>query len=85
MARQNTAHPIMIEDFKALKQRGIKDFYLGVIVKGQYKGTQTRHTAQGVSSFANQMYVKYGFGTDVTVTYYDPEKMDFVLYTTYSA
>lgn len=85
MARRNTAHPDMIEDFKVLKKRGISDFYLNVIVAGHYKKTELRHTAQGVSSFANQMYCKYGDCTDVEVVYYDPEKQDFVTYTTYSS
>lgn len=70
MKRTHTESNEMVQDFKKLKAQGIEYFYC-VVRKpdGMYLRPQRKSTAQGVSSYANRMYRKYGDGTQIEVSY----------------
>lgn len=71
MKRNNTACEEMIKDFESFKTQGITDFICVTFTsKKQYKPVM-KHTAQGVSSYANAMYRKYGDDVTVNVGYFD--------------
>ncbi|MBE6843225.1 MAG: hypothetical protein E7510_10420 [Ruminococcus sp.] len=82
--RMNTASEVMIEDFAALKERGISDFICTVSTSTKKYKPVLRHTAQGVSSYANLMYSKYGDDTSVNVGYFD-DNLNWFDYCTYHA
>lgn len=83
--RKNTAAPEMIEDFKNLKKTGVKEFICSVFVNGEFKHCEIRATAQGVSSYANSQFRKYGDSTTVEVQYFSPSYHTLRTYTTYQA
>lgn len=70
MKRIHTESDEMVRDFKELRAQGV-DFFLCTVIKpdGHYLTGCRKSTAQGVSSYANRMYRKYGDGTQVEVNY----------------
>ena len=83
--RRSTACDTMIEEINALRKKGITDFYCNTWVDGKFKKMEVRHTAHGISSFANRMFDKYGWKTTVEVIYWSEDAQDFKTYTTYCA
>lgn len=76
----------MIRDFAELKKQGIKDFICTAYnyeKERSYKPVM-KHTAQGVSAYANYMYGQYGDSISVEVGYFD-HNFDWHTYCTYSA
>lgn len=71
--RRNTADAGMVKDFAELKKRGVTDFICTACNGGKAYKPVMRHTAQGVSAYANKMYSKYGDGVTVEVGYFDGE------------
>lgn len=85
MARINTASAEMIKDFAELKKQGIATFICTTWnANGKRYEPVIRHTAQGVSAYANRMYNKYGDGVTVEVGYFD-KSFDWHTYCTYGA
>lgn len=90
MKRRDTSSPEMQQDFKELKARGIHEFFCETIIgyygDPGYKRLMPvlKHTAQGVSAYANRMYNKYGDNVTVRVSYFDSD-WSLKLYTTYHA
>ena len=82
--RRNTADDTMIREFEELKKVGITNFFCTVIVNGKYMKPVMKHTAQGVSAYANRMYCKYGDAAVVVVDYMDQE-FNLKTYCTYRA
>jgi 6-pyruvoyl-tetrahydropterin synthase len=86
MKRIHTEDEQMVIDFKELKKKGV-DHYLCMVRKpdGKYLIPQVKSTAQGVSSYANRMYRKYGDGTTVEVNYgiIENDKFEVKTYCTY--
>ena len=76
MKRVNTADPEMIRKIAELRKVGIKDFYCEADYykqNGEHKhlALVTKHTAQGISAYANAMHRKYGDSVTVRVGYFD--------------
>lgn len=71
MTRKNTASADMIKDFAELKKQGITDFICTTFNAGKRYKSIMRHTAQGVSAYANNMYNKYGDGVTIEIGYFD--------------
>lgn len=86
MKRINTASEIMINDFKEFKKQGITDFYCTVSnsVNNKIYKPVMKHTAQGVSTYVNKMFDKYGDTILVSVDYFDKES-NLHTYTIYGA
>ncbi len=86
MARRNTANQEMIREFAELKKKGITDFICTTIndITGKHLKPVMKHTAQGVSSYANQMWSRYGDAVTVEVGYFDQE-FNWKTYCTYHA
>lgn len=84
MKRRNTASEEMIKDFAELKKQGITDFICTTSTNKTTFKPVMKHTAQGVSSYANSMYNKYGDSTAVNVGYFD-NNFNWHDYTTYRA
>lgn len=85
MKRARTACEGMIQDFKGLRELGIADFFCTTFAaNGRRYATVVRHTANGVSAYANRMLEKYGDGTEVEVVYFDTD-CRWTLYCTYGA
>ena len=80
----STASKTMIQDFKDLKKAGITDYICTTWARGRQYKPVLRHTAQGVSAYANQMYRKYGDEVAVEVGYFD-SNFTWHTYCTYSA
>lgn len=71
MKRTHTESNEMIQDFAELKKRGVDRFGCQVTKPdGKYLTAVIKHTAQGVSSYANRMYRKYGDGTSIEIFYF---------------
>ncbi len=71
MKRVHTESDEMVRDFAELRKQGVDRFGCQVTkADGSYLKTQIKKTAQGVSSYANRMYRKYGDGTTVEVFYF---------------
>ena len=84
MKRRNTADESMIKDFATLKKQGITDFICTTYnVDKRYKPVM-KHTAQGVSAYANAMYRKYGDNVSVKIGYFD-NNFNWHTYCTYNA
>lgn len=83
MKRQNTASEDMIMDFAELKKYGINHFIITTTTPDRSYTPVIRHTAQGVSSYANRMYSKHGDDTKVEVGYFD-SNCEYNIYCTYS-
>lgn len=86
MARRNTADQGMIKDFADLKKKGITVFICTTTntITGKHLKPVVKHTAQGVSSYANQMWRKYGDAVAVEVGFFDQE-YNWKTYCTYGA
>ena len=84
MKRRNTADSEMIKDFSELKKAGITNFICTTTNGKKWYKPVMKHTAQGVSAYANSMYIKYGDSVKVEVGYFD-NKCDWHIYTTYCA
>lgn len=84
MKRRNTACRYMIEEFAELKKQGIKDFICTTWNGDKRYKPVMKHTAQGVSAYANDMYKKYGDSTTVEVGYFDND-FNWHTYCTYNA
>lgn len=84
MKRRNSASDDMIEDIKAFKAQGITDFICNTFTSQKHYAPVMKHTAQGISSYANAMYRKYGDDVTVEVGYFDSD-MNYHKYTTYHA
>lgn len=82
MKRQNTASKEMIEDFAELKKQGIKHFLVTTTTDTKTYTPVVKSTAQGVSSYANKMFRKYGDDTKVEVGYFD-SNCNYNTYCTY--
>ena len=82
--RRNTACEGMIKDFAELKKHGITDFICTTHNGEKRFKPVMKHTAQGVSSYANQMYGKYGDSVSVEVGYFNNE-FNWVTYCIYQA
>ena len=68
MKRTNTASADMIEEVKELRNRGIKDFYCTYIDKnGKWHKAVEKHTAQGISAYANKTLEAHNFEGKVKV------------------
>lgn len=79
-----TASNEMIKNFKALREQGVDWFICTTYTSKKRYAPVLRKTAQGVSSYANAMYRKYGDDVAVEVGYFDND-MNWHLYTTYQA
>lgn len=84
MKRRNTADYEMIKDFAELKKDGITNFICTTKNENKWYKPVMKHTAQGVSAYANKMYSKYGDSVQVEVGYFD-NNCDWHTYTTYCA
>lgn len=87
MKRVNTADDEMIKDFKELKAQGISDFICITSFPNMNKKSLKpvmKHSAQGVSAYANRMYRTYGDIVSVEVGYFD-NNIEWHTYTTYGA
>ena len=84
MTRRNTASQSMIEDFAELKKQGITEFWCMTDTGSKTLSPVIKKTAQGVSSYANSMYRKYGDSVAVEVYYFDSE-FNCITYCTYGA
>lgn len=69
--RRNTADAGMVKEFARLKKQGVTDFICTTYNNGKAYKPVMKHTAQGVSAYANRMYNKYGDGVAVEVGYFD--------------
>ena len=84
MKRTNTASEDMIKNFAELKKQGITNFICTTHTGRKNLKPIVKHTAQGVSNYANAMYRKYGDDVAVEVGYFDND-MNWHLYITYQA
>lgn len=84
MKRRNTACESMIRKFAELKKQGITDFICTTWNGDKRYKPVMKHTAQGVSAYANNMYNKYGDGVAVEVGYFD-NNFKWHTYCTYQA
>lgn len=84
MKRRNTACETMIREFAELKKQGITDFICTTHNGGKRYKPVMKHTAQGVSAYANDMYNKYGDNVSVEVGYFD-HNFNWHTYCTYNA
>lgn len=71
--RRNTAAPDMINEFAELKKHGVNTFICTASTSKKTYKPVIKHTAQGVSSYANDMYNKYGDDVAVQVGYFDKD------------
>ena len=71
--RLNYADESMIKEVAELRKQGIKDFICSTIADGKRLKPVMKHTAQGISAYANSMYRKYGDVTMVEVGYFDDD------------
>lgn len=71
MTKRNTACESMIKEFAELKKQGITDFICTAFTSHRTYKPVMKHTARGVSSYANQMYNKYGDEIAIEVGYFD--------------
>ena len=91
MKRINYACESMIEEVKELRKQGITDFFCTTIVnrngKDHWYKPVMKHTAQGISKYANDQFIKYGETTTVEVEYivYTDTGIEFKGLTTYHA
>lgn len=69
--RRNTADAGMVKDFAELKKQGVTDFICTTSNGEKVYKPVMKHTAQGVSAYANRMYSKYGDSVMVEVGYFD--------------
>lgn len=84
MKRTNTADEVMITEIAELRKSGIKNFICTASTdKKMYKPVM-KHTAQGISAYANFAYRKYGEAVKVAVGYFDDD-CNWKNYCTYSA
>ena len=89
MKRRNTACREMIEEVATFRKDGIKNFictadYYTESGKHKTLNPVMKHTAQGISAYANAMYNKYGDTVTVEVGYFD-NNCKWHTYTTYHA
>lgn len=84
MKRRNTASDEMIREFAELKKQGIVDFICTTWNGEKRYNPVMKHTAQGVSAYANKMYNKYGDGVAVEVGFFD-NAFKWHTYCTYGA
>lgn len=82
--RRNTADAGMIREFAELKKQGITDFICTTWNGDKRYKPVMKHTAQGVSAYANNMYNKYGDGVAIEVGYFDTN-FNWHTYCTYGA
>lgn len=89
MKRSNTADQSMIEEVARMRKEGIRDFFC-ITEYYDTKGKRheltpvIKHTAQGISAYANAMYRKYGDSVGVEVGYFDND-CEWRYYTHYHA
>jgi intracellular sulfur oxidation DsrE/DsrF family protein len=83
-SRRNTASEDMIRDFAELKKQGVNMFICTASTSKKTYKSVVKHTAQGVSSYANEMYNKYGDDVAVEVGYFDKD-INWHEYCTYRA
>ena len=85
--RTNTADAEMIKDINRLRKEGIKDFFCMTVInkngKDKWHKPVIKHTAQGISAYANEQYKKYGDYVTVIVDYLKDN--EFITYTTYNS
>lgn len=84
MKRNNTASEDMILDLENFKKQGITDFICNTFTSKKRYTPVMKHTAQGISSYANAMYRKYGDDVTVEVGYFDND-LNYHKYVTYHA
>lgn len=82
--RNNTASEDMILDVENFKKQGISDFICSTFTSKKRYAPVMKHTAQGISSYANAMYRKYGDDVTVEVGYFDND-LNYHKYVTYHA
>lgn len=86
MRRHHYESDEMKQDFKKLKAQGVDHFLCHVRKPdGIWLRPQIKNTAQGVSSYCNRMYTKYGDGTYIDVVYpvFTETKCELKTYCTY--
>ena len=83
--RQNTADEWLINKVAELKKSGANEFMCTTWNGNRYLKPVWRATAQGISKYANDMFLKYGEGVSVTVDYYDTKTCDIKSLTYYQA
>ena len=89
MKRKDYSSNWMKNRVAELKKSGVTEFLCNasyVTANGKVKvlAPALKSTAQGISAYANRMYLKYGDTLTVNVSYFDNEFKSHIL-TTYSA
>ena len=84
MKRRNTADDTMIKEINELRKQGITDFICMTSTDNKTYKPVIKHTAQGISAYANDQYKKYGDETAVEIGYFNAN-FDYVKYCTYHA
>lgn len=84
MKRTNTADEVMIKEIAELRKNGIKNFICTASTGNKVYKPVMKHTAQGISAYANAAYRKYGDAARVEVGYFDDD-CNWKTYCTYSA
>ena len=89
MKRKDYSSEWMKNRVAELKKSGVTEFlcnasYVTTNGKAKALAPALKSTAQGISAYANRMYLKYGDTLTVTVSYFDNEFKSHTL-TTYSA
>ncbi len=89
MKRQNTACKEMIAEIVEFRKNGIRHFICSTDYwtdngKHRHLKPVVKHTAQGISAYANAMWHKYGDSVTVEVGYFDND-CKWHKYTTYRA
>lgn len=87
MKRTNYADPEMDREIKEMRRAGIRNFWCTARVEKNGRIVRfedvLKHTAQGISMYANKMYKKYEESlVDVEVWYVD-KNCEIVTYCTY--
>ena len=85
--RRHYACDEMKAEIKALKKSGVSMFFCTTSYmkeeKTRYLKPVVKKTAEGISAYANEMYLKYGDTVVVEVSYFDIN-FDRKVYTTYA-
>ena len=84
MKRRNYASKEMIAMVATLREKGIKEYICStsyVTKTGKVKTLKHvwKSTAQGISAYANNMFLKYGDSVCVVVTYFDNDMKFHIL------
>lgn len=82
--KRNTASKEMIDEIAELRKKGVVDFICTASTSKKTYKPVVKHTAQGISSYANSMYSKYGDDVTVEVGYFD-DNLNWCKYCTYGA